>query len=511
MPNLKILENIEELKRLSTNISSYNLTVAENREDVYNTSPLPSTWDETTLGTRYNKDGYTVRTSSYDLSGVNTAIKALDNNTSTRWVSNLEWESYISIEFPEPIIIKKMRLMFSSNARETAISIQGSNDNSSWSTLWMMSNGTSITTPTNVTLAPASSYKYYRLRFYNVGERAVAQVQELQISEYSTYSISHTILDTTEGWKSNQIILLKTPTNYNLNLITSNTLNGIPVSTILEPDTYYELMFNGSDFEYIFSISDVLEILGTQDNDITNIAQSITAIRDSITDLQNQIGEILSYAPVGGLPIGTEFYIEESGVLTPYILVQKDYKLTTNVIAIRKNLLYNRVYTMDSNFTYYGQSNPSVDIDTYLVNTYQSTLNVDFAPISINASYRASSSSTTITRSAFLPSLTELTGLGFDSNNNYNYSRIEGSQFTYFANGGSKVSYYNGLPRRYHLRTICNTTSNYHIHSDGVSILNSSFDTLWYVRPCISMLKTNNVYVRTAAPTNVVATAELID
>jgi hypothetical protein len=57
---------------------------------------------------------------------------------------------------------------------------------------------------------------------------------------------------TTDGlpavWTKGQRVMVETPSNVNTVGIDANTLNGVPVNTILQPSKRYELRYTGSAF-----------------------------------------------------------------------------------------------------------------------------------------------------------------------------------------------------------------------------------------------------------------------
>ena len=207
-------------------------------------NPLPTSWNVTTEGA--NNGGYSI-TGVGNIASLN---KAFDGNVSTYW-SYSSKEGWIQLDIPEGITVTKMKIaMFQPDSWGTTVTIQGLTDSGTWVTLsnFGLPGNTSLN---EYTLSSPSTYRAYRLNFV-IYTSAEVRLYEWQISNWSSatyrydYTISSNIAPST--WEKGQRITVFVP-NISVVGVTQNNFNGIKVNTILQPNRYYELVYNGSTFD----------------------------------------------------------------------------------------------------------------------------------------------------------------------------------------------------------------------------------------------------------------------
>lgn len=213
-------------------------------------NPIPSaSWVESNGYKDAISGGYLVEGNSVMNSNTGTS-KAFDGNSSTYWDTGYTGGAQVVITFSTPLVLKKIKLRIThgSAVANFSFTISASNNKSNWTTLY---SGTSVpTTLTEFTLTTTGEYKYYRL-LTNNGEQSVQTfVYDFSISEYEVfdYSLGYVIDIFPISWTVGQRVTVEIPNNVSTIGLTSNTLNGVPVNTILQPARRYELTYNGTAF-----------------------------------------------------------------------------------------------------------------------------------------------------------------------------------------------------------------------------------------------------------------------
>lgn len=208
-------------------------------------NPVPTSgWiDVTKTGAKNN--GYElVTTPTYSN---NYPDQAVDGDLSTYFYSAEAVKPYFIIKLPEPITVKKIITKTMISGGGTGIySFWGSNDGVSWEKLLGFS--TSKYEESERTLTTTGKYSQYKL---DVGGTFNLNVAMLAISEYSfeTYTNAYTIVDgVPTTWTEEQRILIFIPPETATIGIAGNTLNGIPVNTVLLAGKRYELRYTGTSF-----------------------------------------------------------------------------------------------------------------------------------------------------------------------------------------------------------------------------------------------------------------------
>lgn len=242
-------------------------------------------------------------------------------------------------------------------------------------------------------------------------------------------------------------------------------------------------------------IQDIRELRAITDNtgtSVSNLSVSVESLNDHILDMQRTLSGTFLEISGTELNIGDEVYIQESGVLTPFIVVHKDYLTTGNIILLRKFPL--------GVFSYTTYSYPAGDVAYYIRDTYKASLNTTLVDIQIPYIRRDDSVVLSTTNSVFIPSYTEITGQAAEINST---TRIEGSQFIYFTDQSSRIAYKNGATATWMLRTPSSTARYYYVNDLGeiatfTNVVGTNF------RPAISVsssimfsklirLSTNNI------------------
>lgn len=208
------------------------------------TNPVPASgWAET--GTEKATNGLYVATASPSQEN---PAEAFDGT----WSTNSGWrpsfdddEPWIAIDFGSPIVLTKIKTYFVADARVTTCVLSGSNDGVNWYPLAEVNE--TQTKATEWSFENTTAYRHYRLSFNNTGIRLYGW----EFTEYvvTTYRNVFTI---SIGWptsfESGQVALVEIPSNVATLGVVSNTINGITVNTILQPNKRYELRYTGSAF-----------------------------------------------------------------------------------------------------------------------------------------------------------------------------------------------------------------------------------------------------------------------
>ena len=209
-------------------------------------SPIPVSWNNAT-DTGANSGEYTITASG--ASGSSHPHRAFDGSTSTYWMSETNKTPWLQLDVPSGIIVKKMKIAFTQRESwSTQTVLQGKTASGAWATLATISlpNSTNLI---EYALDNSAAYTSYRLNF-TIAAADVITVYEWAISDWNTatyrydYKISKGVPTT---WTKGQRVLVAVP-NSSIVGVSSNTLNGISVNTILQPDRRYELVYNGSIF-----------------------------------------------------------------------------------------------------------------------------------------------------------------------------------------------------------------------------------------------------------------------
>lgn len=234
--------------RLTGRYYAMAATKSVHNSQSFTVNPLPqSGWILDTTQKQATSGSYIVTVNS--LYGSYTPEKALDGNMSTEYRSGADGEITFTVIFPSSIKVKKYKLAMRADNYTYSVKteFQGSNDGSSWTTLFTTTEKPDALT--EFALTSTGEYTQYRLKF-TTSETGI-NVYEFQISSYdvTTYTNAFTVA---EGfptvWTAGQRVMVQTPATFSTLAVITNTLNGITVNTILQPNKRYELRYTGSVF-----------------------------------------------------------------------------------------------------------------------------------------------------------------------------------------------------------------------------------------------------------------------
>lgn len=170
----------------------------------------------------------------------------------TGWQSSGGDVAWVMVHHPAAIKVKnvKFRITFQYEARFSKLEIQGSNNGESWTTVGEL---TTINTGTTVEyeLGAPGEYTYFRLYFTMTDSNRVT-VSNLAYSLYdvNTYTNAYTVAEgLPASWTKEQRVLIVTPAELNNYALSTNTLNGVAINTILQAGKRYDLRYNGAAFD----------------------------------------------------------------------------------------------------------------------------------------------------------------------------------------------------------------------------------------------------------------------
>jgi hypothetical protein len=203
------------------------------------TNPIPTAWEQTTTGTEYHSGGYKIKASSY-ASGYE-VYKAFDGVSGTSWRTSTATQHTLVLELPEEILIDKINLQF--NIQGTAeISLQSSSNGTSWTTEEDINAQVSYNADVELSNAPRT--KYLRI-LVNASSAVTFTLQAFRIVDYTvTTRKASFALSNMPTMVDGQVILVQIDPTHDATGIASNTLNELPVNSILQAGGLYELMYH---------------------------------------------------------------------------------------------------------------------------------------------------------------------------------------------------------------------------------------------------------------------------
>ena len=211
-------------------------------------NPIPTSWNSVTT-TSANSGGYSVSCSG-SRDEYATPNRAFDGATNTSWESNVAKSVWLRLDVPDGLIVNKMKIAFNQyESYSTTTLLQGLTEAGAWVTLLDIPKPSS-TSVIEYTLTNSTVYVAYRLHFTFLTETNI-NVYEWQISSWKTTTTRYNyfVTGSTPGeWTTGQRITVRVP-SFSIAGVTQNTLNGVSVNTILQPNKRYELVYNGSSFD----------------------------------------------------------------------------------------------------------------------------------------------------------------------------------------------------------------------------------------------------------------------
>ena len=210
-------------------------------------SPIPTSgWTNTTTTGAQNGAYVLSASSSMD---VNYGPAEAFN---TSWSSGDGWRSgsddetpWIAINLGAPIILNKIKTHFTADYTATQCMLYGSNNGVNWS--YLAGLDAAQTAATEWSFTNTYPYQYYKLEFNRTGVR----LYEWEFTGYTvtTYKNTFTVSDGWPAeWTTGQVALVQIPGGVSTLGVVSNTINGVTVGTILQPNRRYELRYTGSAF-----------------------------------------------------------------------------------------------------------------------------------------------------------------------------------------------------------------------------------------------------------------------
>lgn len=176
---------------------------------------------------------------------------AFDSSASTYWadVDEETGKTWIAVDFGSRIVVNKLRVnWFSYDYDSFSVVFQGSNNGTAWTNI---ASRTGNTDGAEVwEFSNATEYSQYRLQFTQ-GTENTMRLYEWAIAEWSA-TVYKNLFTVSKGfpseWTENQLALVQAPNGINTVGVQANTLNGVTVNTILQPNKRYELRYTGSAF-----------------------------------------------------------------------------------------------------------------------------------------------------------------------------------------------------------------------------------------------------------------------
>lgn len=209
--------------------------------------PIPASgWVENSY-TEFTSGSYKLTSSYPDYP--NLAPRAFDSSTSTYWAAESDTgETWIAVDFGVRILVNKLSVCwFSYDYDYFRVRFQGSNDGVIWHDIANTTGNRE--TPTEWAFENTTEYSQYRLVFTQSTENTM-RLYDWSITGWvsNTYQNVFTTDGLPAAWTAGQRLMVETPAVVNTVGVVANTLNGITVNTILQPNKRYELRYTGSAF-----------------------------------------------------------------------------------------------------------------------------------------------------------------------------------------------------------------------------------------------------------------------
>ena len=234
--------------RLTGRYYATNVNQTTASKQTFTVNPIPTSGWLNATKTTANVNGYEIYgTAASSQSALITA--AFDGNASTYWRGLNNAENYIGFKLPSQLSISKLRVKFSFTSGDTNTArIQASNNWTSWvdvSGSFTVGGGAT----TEITLNTTEAFYYYRVKLDIYLDGGI-DCYLFEVAEYTVTTLKNafTVDGVPGAWSLNQRLLILTPPTFATFGIVSNEINGIKLNTILQPNKYYELIYNGSAF-----------------------------------------------------------------------------------------------------------------------------------------------------------------------------------------------------------------------------------------------------------------------
>lgn len=201
--------------------------------------PIPTSWQQITEGIKYQSGGYIIAASGY-ASGYE-VYKTFDGVTGTSWRTPAGTQHSLVLELPEEILIDKLHMQFNIQGTATIL-VQSSSNGTSWITEADVSTAVSFNGDVVLDNAPRTKY----LRILVTATSAVTfTLQSFSIIDYIVYTLKASFtLHFPTALANGQMVLVQIDPTHDATGIVSNTLNGLPIHSILQAGKRYELMYH---------------------------------------------------------------------------------------------------------------------------------------------------------------------------------------------------------------------------------------------------------------------------
>jgi hypothetical protein len=211
-------------------------------------NPIPTSWNGS--GLVYTSGNYRISTNrnpEYNTSYLLPDAFDGKEDTYLLWAVTSGDEANVTIELPDLIELKKVKLKYK-NSTNMRLTIQGSADGVIYNTLYQRAGNSDNLT--EYMLTSTGQYKFYKFSFV-AGSSGSLYIYTIAFSGYdvATYKNNFTLAKGVPAeWTTGQRVTIQAPAATNNLAVISNTLNGVPVNTILQPSRRYELRYTGSAF-----------------------------------------------------------------------------------------------------------------------------------------------------------------------------------------------------------------------------------------------------------------------
>ena len=252
----------------------------------------------------------------------------------------------------------KFRIL-GSNTSDT-FEFSGSDDNINWTSIYI---GTNADFDLDKTINSITGYRYYKFTYFPVTNTQsltiyymyLGNVEDSITKKKNKFTLDSTIVN-------NQKLTVKTPTGFNVTNVAQNTLNDILIDKILNPDDFYNLLYNTTLEVNPFSIDKlILDMTLTEDVtsiDISRLLESNGIYAISIVGNLSTAGVLNLYG--SGINLGSRIaYLDTVSNLCSGAIIF----INNNVIATYCNQLAN-------NQVYCWQGSATVNLDNLSIKNY---------------------------------------------------------------------------------------------------------------------------------------------
>ena len=231
-------DNFTELSGNLENIKKYNIPTTTFITDT--TDIIPKIWTQVTSDRKYTSTSGIILTAERG-SGLTNACDGDLTNYWTSLHSPAGSTDYIKFEFPQPVCITKIKI------KTDQATVFGSNDDDNWVQL-LETEYEDYPSLEEYTLNNPASYKYYKIQ--------ASYIYEFEVSE--TKNTLLTLNNYIASYEQNMIVNIKTATVVGDVQININNKGNKDITSSLESNTEYELVYNGTSFD-AFSVRNEIE------------------------------------------------------------------------------------------------------------------------------------------------------------------------------------------------------------------------------------------------------------